>query len=81
MQYTKTLAGYHGPNHDGDAIVIGCRGRKKQRQAGIFVRAGVELQRTRRWRPAPKWRVAIPAVAWLASGEAAQRANQINDAK
>jgi hypothetical protein len=38
MQYTKTLAGYHGPNHDGDAIVIGCRSLEKQRQAGIFVR-------------------------------------------
>jgi hypothetical protein len=71
MQYTKTLAGYHGPNQDGDAIVIGCRDLEKQRQAGIFVKAGIELQRTRAAGTSrQKWRVAIPAVAWLASGEA-----------
>jgi hypothetical protein len=59
--HTKTMAGDHGLNHDGDAIVI--RLRRVTKTGGMHLRQML-LQRAKGW---TKCRVAMADRPWIAS--------------
>jgi hypothetical protein len=62
VQHTKAVTGYHGPNRDTDAIVMG--GRFSLWRPTVFEMsklAGLEISIL------SKWRVALTVPPWLAS--------------
>jgi hypothetical protein len=61
--HTKTIAGDHGLNHDGDAIVIQLHRAAKTASGGVHLRQML-LQRAKGW---TKCRVAIADRPWIAS--------------
>jgi hypothetical protein len=61
--HTKTMAGDHGLNHDGDAIVIRLRPVTKTASGGVHLRRML-LQRAKGW---TKCRVAMADRPWIAS--------------
>jgi hypothetical protein len=68
-QHSKTIAGDHRPNRDGDAIVMGCEALPKQRQAPLAGGSRVAAHAVR-----SKCPVALPDAPWVALLQADQQA-------